>query len=292
MLEIKDTEVSIIIVTWNSEDEILECVNSIIGNTEDLNYEVIIIDNKSTDKTAEILKSNYEEKSDFIKLIFNETNTGYTKANNQGIETASGKNILLLNPDTKITDDSIRKLNQKLNENKKRGGIAPQLLNEDLSIQKSCRTFPRYFDMFCEMSLLSKIFPDSELLSNWKMNYFSHNEERVVEQPMAAALMIKKSIVDEIKNFDERYSMFFNDVDLCRKIKNAGYNILFYPDAKIIHQKGVSIYKDRVRMIKVWNEDCLKYFKKYHYNFIFYNLLFLSLKVTGFLRITFYKLTK
>lgn len=290
MLDNKEKDVSIVIVSWNSEDEILDCVISIMNHTKEINFEVVIVDNNSSDKTAELLKESYGEKSDLIKLIFNGENTGYTKANNQGIKTASGKNILLLNPDTKITDNSILKLNQKLNENERNGAIAPQLLNEDLSIQKSCRTFPRYFDMFCEMSLLSKIFPDSELLSNWKMNYFTHNEERSVEQPMAAALMIKKKVLEEISYFDERYSMFFNDVDLCRKIKNCGYNILFFPEAKIIHKKGVSIYKDRLRMIRVWNDDCLKYFKKYHNNFIFYNLLLLGLKITGFFRILLYKM--
>ncbi|HMS66025.1 MAG TPA: glycosyltransferase family 2 protein [Ignavibacteria bacterium] len=285
-------ELSIVIVTWNSEQEISGCINSIIENTASINFEIIVIDNDSNDKTAEVLKSFDKIKSCDLKLIFNSNNFGYTKACNQGIEIAMGENIFLLNPDTQFTLNCAELLMKKLNEDAGTGGIAPQLLNEDLTIQKSCRTFPRYFDIFCEMTLLSRIFPDSELLSNWKMNYFSHNEERSVEQPMAAALMIKKKVLDEVKNFDDRYSMFFNDVDLCKKIRDKGYTILFFPEARIIHQKGVSIYKDRVRMIKVWNDDCLKYFKKYHYNIIFYNLLALSLKVTGFFRILFYRITK
>ena len=285
-------ELSVIIVTWNSGNEISDCISSIIDNSGKISLEIIIVDNDSADNTAEVLKSYAEKYPGIIKLIFNRHNCGFTKACNQGIEITSGKNIFLLNPDTVILNNSVDKLYKRLTGDNKAGAIAPQLLNADGTIQKSCRTFPRYFDMFCEMSFLSAVFPESELLSNWKMNYFSHNEERVVEQPMAAALMVKKKILDEAGNFDERFLMFFNDVDLCRKIREKGFNIIFFPEAKAEHEKGVSIYKDRVRMIKVWNEDCLKYFKKYHYNIILYSWLYLSLKFTGFFRILFYKIFK
>jgi len=286
--------ISIIIVTWNSEDEIAECLSSIFDSSANVSFEIIIIDNNSSDKTIEVLEDFENKFPGKIKIILNKKNLGFTKGCNQGIRIASGKNILLLNPDTKITGNAIELLNIKLDADENTGAIAPQLINYDMTIQKSCRTFPGYFDMFCEMTMLSKIFPDSHLLSNWKMNYFSHDEERIVKQPMAAALMVKKKVMNEINNFDERYEMFFNDVDLCKKINAKGYKILFYPEVKIFHTKGVSIYKDRVRMIKIWNEDCLKYFKKYYYknNFFLYNWLLISLKVTGFFRILHYKLTK
>lgn len=284
-------DLSVVIVTWNSEHEIGECLNSIIDNTKDLNYEIVIVDNNSSDNTLDVAGKIAEKKFHRIKIIINGENAGFTKACNQGIFSSSGKSILLLNPDTKITDNSINKLYQKLNSNEKTGAVAPQLLNDDLSIQNSVRTFPAYFDMFCELSLLSYIFPESKTFARWKMKYFSHDEETKAEQPMAAALMIKKKVLDEIDNFDERYNMFFNDVDICKKIYDKGYDIIFYPDSKIIHSKGISIYKDRERMIKVWNDDCLRYFKKYHNNLLLYYWLYVSLKVSGFFRIILYKLT-
>lgn len=285
-------DLSVIIVTWNSESEICDCLNSIIENTKDLNYEIIIVDNNSSDKTAKVIKEFTGNDFNRIKIIINNNNLGFTKACNQGILSSSGKNILLLNPDTKVTGDSIKILLDKLEHDEKTWAIAPQLLNTNNTVQKSCRTFPSYFDMFCELSLLSYIFPESKIFSRWKMNYFNHNEESAVEQPMAAALMIKKEVLNEINNFDERYLMFFNDVDLCKKIYNKGYEIIFYPEAKVIHNKGVSIYKDRERMIRIWNDDCLNYFKKYHYNFLLYNWLLISLKFSGFFRILFYKFHK
>ena len=286
------TDLSIIIVTWNSENEISGCLNSIIDNTAEINFEIIIVDNNSSDDTQKKIREVSEEKYHRITVILNNDNKGFTKACNQGILSSKGEHVLFLNPDTRVTKGSLKFLIDKLISSGKTGAVAPQLLNDDKTIQKSCRTFPDYFDMFCEFSLLTYIFPDSILFSNWKMNYFDHNEERTVEQPMAAALMVRKKVLNEIGNFDERYIMFFNDVDLCKKIYDAGYTILFCPGAKIFHEKGISIYKVRERMIRIWNDDCLSYFRKYHYNYILYNWLLLSLRLSGFFRILYYKLKK
>lgn len=274
-----DILLSIVIVTWNAEDEIEACLNSIIRYNKDIPIEIIVIDNDSKDKTRNILK-NYSVQTDFIKVILNDDNKGFTLANNQGIKKAQGDFILLLNPDTKVTENSLIKLIEQLATSGTMGAITPQLLNEDHTIQPSCRTFPRYWDMFCELTLLSKLFPMSKIFARWKMNYFNHNEIDEVEQPMAAALMIKKNVMDKVNGFDERYKMFFNDVDLCKSIVDAGYKIYFYPDSKIFHLKGASIYKDRKNMLKIWNDDCITYFKKYYNNFLLIPLLSIGLKLS------------
>ena len=283
---------SVVIVTWNSEDEIDACIGSILKTAREHgfdDYEIIIVDNASGDETVNIIEGYG---SDRIRLIVNGENTGYTKASNQGIETAKGEYVLLLNPDTVIKGNALRGLVDYLKGKGGAGAAAPQLLNEDGTIQKSCRKLPRYPDMFFEMSLLAAVFPKSSFFARWKMNYFDHNSEQPVEQPMAAALMIKKRVLDNVGNMDSRYQMFFNDVDLCRKILDSGKDIMFYPAEKIVHAKGKSVYKDRARMIKIWNDDCLKYFKKYHNNIVLYPLLFIGIKTTGAFRILFYKIFK
>ncbi|MFZ1321965.1 MAG: glycosyltransferase family 2 protein [Ignavibacteria bacterium] len=292
--KIKVSVISVIIVTWNSLDEIISCIYSIINNQNksDSEIELIVVDNNSSDDTKEKLEQIKKEFHDKIILIYNKENLGFTKACNQGIEISTGDNILLLNPDTEIVNNAIGKMADKLNSEVSIGAVAPKLLNEDGSIQKSCRTFPEYSDMFFEMTLLSKLFPKSKMFSRWKMNYFDYDTECKVEQPMAAALMIKKGVLENIDNFDERYKMFFNDVDICKKIYDSGKSIIFYPDAEVIHIKGVSIYKDRVKMIRTWNKDCAEYFKKYHNNIILFNLLKAGLAISGAVRILLYKLTK
>jgi len=172
-------ELSIIIVTWNSEEEIAECLRPVcdqIGKNGNFVFEIIIVDNHSSDNTYRVIekfKSYYKEN---ITLIRNSDNIGFTKACNQGIELAQGQNILFLNPDTEIIDDTLYKLYNYQNSNEKIGAVAPQLLNEDMTIQYSCRMLPKYRDMFFELKLLSAIFPKSKFFSRWKMRYFSHNE--------------------------------------------------------------------------------------------------------------------
>jgi GT2 family glycosyltransferase len=288
-------DLSIIIVTWNSEEEIAECLRAVsdrISKDGDLSFEIIIVDNNSSDNTYRVLEKYKSYFNENITLIRNSDNLGFTKACNQGIDLAKGQNVLFLNPDTEIIDDALSKLCYYLNSDEKIGAVAPQLLNEDMTIQYSCRTLPKYRDMFFELKLLSALFPKSKFFSRWKMRYFSHNELSEVEQPMAAALMVKKNILVEIGNMDERFVMFFNDVDLCKKILDNGYKIVYYPGAKVVHKKGSSVYQDRARMISMWNEDCLSYFKKHDYNIIFYTLLLLGLKFSGFFRIIFVKIRR
>lgn len=279
-----NVDLSIIIVTWNSESEIMNCLNSIKDNSGRLNIEIIVVDNNSHDGTRSLIKEYVSANNILTVLIENDRNLGFTKACNQGIKVSSGKNVLFLNPDTQIFENGIRKLYSRLESDPEAGAVAPQLLNPDKSIQYSCRTFPEYIDMFCELTLMSRIFPKSKTFSRWKMKYFDHNTERNVDQPMAAALMVKRRLLNDINNFDERFNMFFNDVDLCKSIYENGYKIIFFPESKFFHEKGKSIYKVRSEMIRIWNEDCLKYFKKHNYKFLKYNLLKIGLRVSGLFR--------
>ena len=271
--ESSNIDLSIIIVTWNSEEDLPECLNSILDNNYNFKFEVIIVDNNSSDNSAKVINNFIEIYDSDIKLIINKVNVGFTKACNQGIKISKGNYILFLNPDTEIVENSLDFLYKKFIMENSFAAIVPQLLNVDGTIQYSCRKLPRYIDLYFEIFLLSSIFSTSTFFSRWKMKYFSHDEETEVEQPMAAAFLLKKSILDVINNFDESYYMFFNDVDLCKKISDKNMKILFYPEAKIIHKKGISINKDHAKMIKAWNSDCLKYFKKYHYNFVKFHVL-------------------
>jgi len=283
-------ELAIIIVTWNSEDEIIGCLKSLHEHANDINPDITVIDNDSSDNTVSVIENFLEINSGRINLIKNSINTGFTKACNQGINLNPGKDILLLNPDTKITKNSIHDLLMKLYSDDAAGAVAPQLLNEDGSIQSSCRSFPEYADMFFEMTFLSRIFSKSRIFNHWKMGNFEHTDEREVDQPMGAAILIKSKVIEDTKGFDEQFEMFFNDVDLCKRIYEAGYRIVFFPESKFYHKKGSSIYKDRVRMIKTWNRDCLKYFRKNNYRFVLFQILSFSLHVTGFFRILYHKI--
>jgi GT2 family glycosyltransferase len=189
-----------------------------------------------------------------------------------------------------LDKDCLEHLYNFLNNNNNYSAVCPQLLNEDDSVQYSIRKFPNYISLFFEFFLLAYLFPRSKIFNNWKMEYFDYTKDSDVLQPMAAALLIRKENLNKSENMDERFEMFFNDVDLCKKISDSGKKIRYLKDAKAVHKKGASVYKNRIKMIRIWNKDCIAYFEKYHKNFFLLLWLKISLQITSFFRIIFYKL--
>jgi GT2 family glycosyltransferase len=281
-------DVSVLIVTWNSSKEIKACAESVIRNSDNLSVELIIIDNNSSDDTFKIINNLHYGN---LHTYQNNENLGYTKAVNRAIRYSTGKNIFLLNPDTLLKENTIDTLNKFLNEALDYGACAPLMLNENGTLQYSLRNFPDYRKMFCEFSLLAYIFPKTKLFGSWRMKYYDYSKDSDINQPMAAALMIKRELLDKIETMDERFEMFFNDVDLCKRIIEAGKKIRLLTKVKVIHKYGESVYKDRVRMIKTWNKDCVKYFEKFHNNAVLLLWLKINLKISEIIRILFYKIS-
>jgi GT2 family glycosyltransferase len=287
------SSLTIALVTWNSEDDIAECLSSLfhaVAKVPQVRLETVIIDNASSDNTIRVIENFLRVTDQNIVFIKNNDNLGFTKACNQAIQVSTGDYIFILNPDTEILNSSIKLMMQYLDDNDDVGVVAPQLVSQRSEIQFSCRTFPKYRDMFFEMLMLASFFPKSEFFSRWKMRYFDHNSLREVDQPMGAALLLKRKVLESVGGLDERFIMFFNDVDFCKRICDAGFKIIFYPDAKVRHSTGVSVYKDRSAMIKHWNGDCLKYFRKHNFSPVPYAFLFIGLKITGFIRIILQKI--
>ena len=253
--------ISIIIVTYNSEKEIVNCINSLLPKMLDLNGEIVIIDNNSNDSTVSLL-NEIDNKN--ITIIQNSTNIGYTIANNQGVMKSTGEYLFFLNPDTLISNGEIKNLLGELQNDKDCGAIAPQLRFPNGRIQNSCRRFPRRRDILYESIGLSKLFKNSKKFNYWKMGDFDHKITRLVDQPAGAAIIIPKKIIKEIGLLDEKFPMFFSDVDICKRIWNAGYNIQFNTNSFIIHTGGASVYQKRIKMIVSSHLSYWKYFNKYN----------------------------
>jgi GT2 family glycosyltransferase len=252
-------DLSIIIVTWNSQEYIRNCLDSIFLSSGNFSSEVIMVDNGSSDQTAEIVEEFYPQ----VNLIQNKTNLGYAKANNQGLEEAKGEYILLLNPDTQVLEDALFLMYELMEQNPKVGALGPKLLNPDKSVQPSCREFPTFSTLVWEFSGLSRLFPRSKTFGRWRMGYFDFDKAREVDQPMGSCLMLRKETLENVGIFDENFEIFFNDVDLCYRIKKSGWKIYFYPEAKVIHHKGASTRKAKARMIWLSHLAFYKFFKKH-----------------------------
>lgn len=274
---------SVIIVTWNSSDCIEECLDSLKRESSDL--EVLVVDNNSQDGTQKIVRNKFP----WVRLIENPRNLRYAKANNQGIEQSSGEYILFLNPDTRLNSGAISKLMNFIETHREVGALAPQLLHLDLTVQPSCREFPTLKIMAWEFLGLSHLFPKSRTFGRWRMGYFDHMGLREVDQPMGSCLLISRRVLAEVGSFDERFPMFMNDVDLCYRIRKAGWPIIFFPGASVIHRLGESTQRAKPRMIISSHRSICHYFKKHHpawWNELLGGFLFL----TAFIRVTLLKL--
>jgi GT2 family glycosyltransferase len=230
--------ISIIIVNWNTRQITINCINSIVENTI-IPYEIIVIDNCSTDGSQEALG-----KINLIKLIRNDANVGFAKANNQGMLIAQGDVFLLLNSDTIILGNAIEDAYRILKSDPTFAMVGCKLLNEDLTLQRSCSFFPSLLTPILGKQIVSKIrnkyFPffstrlDSAYLDE------EHDQPLFPDWIMGAFMMVRKEAVDQVGMFDEDYFMYDEDMDWCYRFKKAGWGIHYIPDTAIVHFGGAS----------------------------------------------------
>ena len=266
-------EISTVIVTYNSANEIKKCIDSLLNASRGLLQHIIIIDNASRDNTVAIIEKcvldSYQKKIT-IELIKNQQNKGFTKAVNQGLAKVKGDFILLLNPDTELQTNTLSALMNYLNDHPEIAVIAPQLVFPDGSVQPSCRRFPLHQDVLFEIFGLGILFPRHRIFNRWKMGDFDHSQTREVDQPQGAYLLVRTEAFNQVGVLDPKFRMFFSDVDWCQRYKKCGWKIVFYPKVKVIHHQGTSVYNNRARMIVTSHRDFYHYFCKYYQRRIYY----------------------
>jgi len=278
---LKELSLSIVIVTYQSEKDIGGCLATIPKKEE---YEILVIDNASQDRTTEIVKVKYP----WVRLIRNKKNLGYARANNQGIKMSRGKYILLLNPDTQLGEGFCEKMVRFMEENPSVSVLAPKILNPDGSIQHSIREFPDYQILFWEITGLSHLFPQSPVFGRWRIKYFDYGKIQEVSQPMASALLLRRTVFEAIGFFDEKFPIYYNDVDFLKRTRDKGLRVIYYPNAEVIHKRGASTKLFWGRMIFEQHKSLYQYFKKYKKGKIFYPCFLFS----AILRHLFYYLTR
>lgn len=253
-------ELAILIVSWNTRELLRQCLTSLQAELATISAEVILVDNASADGSAEMAGAEFP----WVRLIANETNRGFAAANNQALALSSAEYILLLNPDTEVKPGAIRSLLDFLKAHPKAGIAAPQLLNSDGTIQRSCRQFPTFAGMLFELMGLSKMFPNDKRFGAYKMLDFNHDCERQVDQPEGACLLLPRKVIDEVGSLDEGYFMLFEEVDWCYRIKKAGWEIWFTPAAQVVHHYGQSIKQVKVRMILCSHRGLYRFWLKHY----------------------------
>jgi len=254
-------QLSIVILNWKVRELLRKCLVSIYEHTAGVDFEVFVVDNDSRDGSVEMVLTEFPQ----VTLIANNVNGGFAKGNNQGLEQAQGDFVLLLNPDTELQDNALPEMINVLQEHPEAGICGPQLLNTDGSPQNSVRRFPDFCSQALVMLKLHNFLPQLSPVRRYFAADFDYSREQPVDQVMGAAFMIRRDVLEDIGKLDEDYFIWFEEVDYCRRAKDAGYEVLYTPRAQIIHHGGESFAQAfGPRKQGYLNDSLLKYFKKHH----------------------------
>jgi len=239
---------SVLIVNWNTCELLRACLSSLEAHLSEIEHEIIVVDCASHDDSATMVAREFPG----VSLLALNENAGFAKGNNLAFAQSKGEFIWLLNPDTEVFEGAAQTLVAFLEENPRVGGVASALMDaRDGSFQRSCRTFPTPAALWCEASGLSKFFPRSKRFGFYKMGWFSHRTQKQVPQPMASSFMLRREAIESSGGlFDERFPIFFNDVDLCWRLAKRGWEVWYFPDAKVKHWGGAATKQRRGEMIR------------------------------------------
>jgi GT2 family glycosyltransferase len=251
---------SIIIVNWKVKDLLDKCLSSILRYKNNYNLEIFVVDNDSQDGSPEMVRDKYPE----VNLIALDKNIGFGAANNLAINKSKADYIFLLNPDTEISKDFLPNIFAYVHNNPNIGIIGPRIINDDGSKQASIRRHPSLLSQILVMFKLTNIPIINGLLNNYLFKDFDYNKEQPVEQVMGAAMFIQKSVFDKIGVFDEKFFIWFEEVDLCKRASTAGIKIKYFPGASIIHHGAQSFSKaNSLKKQMIFNKSLLNYFTKH-----------------------------
>ncbi len=252
-------DLSIIIVSWNVRDYLEACLSSINANHGSLDLEVIVVDSGSLDGSQQMVKQSFPG----VRLIDCGENVGFPRGNNLGLAEANGQYTLLLNPDTEIVGDALVSMINYLDSHSEVGLVGGQLLNSDGTIQSSKRRFPTLGTAIFESTWLEAIAP-RKLLTAYYVEDFPSDTPTQVDWLTGACLMTRRKVVEQVGPMDEAYFMYSEELDWCRRIKEAGWQIVYLPEAKVVHHIGKSSDQAVAERHLNFQRAKLRYFQKYH----------------------------
>jgi GT2 family glycosyltransferase len=286
-------KLSIVIVNYNVKYFLEQCLHSVQNGCQGLDAEVFVVDNNSVDGSIRMVKEKFPD----VHLIENKENTGFSKANNQAIRKSKGEYVLLLNPDTIVEDDTLRKVVQFMDEHPDAGGLGVKMLDgKGKFLPESKRGLPSPAVAFYKIIGLSGLFPKSRIFGKYHLGFLDKEKTHEIDVLAGAFMLLRKSVLAEIGLLDESFFMYGEDVDLSYRITKAGYKNYYYPETRIIHYKGESTKKSSMNYVFMFYNAMIvfanKHFSKGNaqtysmmINFAIYLRAFISLASRFFSRI-------
>jgi len=254
-------DLSIIIVSWNVRDLLAACLRSIQARpARALAVEVIVVDSASNDDTPQMVRDQFPD----VVLMAQSENIGFTRGNNLGMAVAKGRHLLLLNPDTEVIADALEQMTAHLDAHPQVGIVGPHTLNTDGSTQSTRRRFPTLATALFESTWLQGLAPRSVLERYYVVDATDDAEAVEVDWVQGSALMARRAVYQQIGGLDEGYVMYSEEMDWCRRAKDAGWGIAYLGGARITHHGGKSSEQVTARRHIHFQQSKLRYFRKYH----------------------------
>lgn len=253
-------KLSVVIICWNDLRVIRECLSSIYRETRTTEFEVIVADNGSTDGSIEFIRANYPT----VRIVENDANLGFARGNNSGIRVSEGDYVLILNPDTIIGTRSLDRFVAFADRHPEAGGFGCRILNPDGSYQISARPFPTIRRLLLAglyLRLLGRLsgFFTTDLYSGWE-----GDSERTVEWQSGCCVLFRGDLLRGLGGFDERFFYQYEEVDLCFRVWQAGFPIVFTPEVTVTHLGGQSVGRFPTRFAVEKMRNRYRYFYKHY----------------------------
>lgn len=267
-------ELSIVIVNWNTGDLLCRCVHSILDRATALQktrgvwrlpstgycLEVLVVDSASLDGSAEMVRNAFPE----VRLYASEINLGYTGGNNLGIRESRGRFVLLLNADTEVQDDALSTMVSYLEAHDRVGVLGPRLRYADGRVQSSRRRFPSLYTALIDSTFLEKWFPNHRELARYRMSDRSPDVVSDVDWLVGACLLVRREVIDQVGLLDDGYFMYSEELDWQKRIRDAGWKIVYLPSAKVMHYEGKSSEQVGALTHIRFGRSKVRYFGKHH----------------------------
>ncbi len=252
-------ELSLVILSWNTRDLTLACLRALYADQSEFSREVIVVDNGSEDDSADAIAAQFPE----VRLLRNAKNEGYSRGNNLGAALAKGRFLCLLNSDTEVRPKALDQMLRFLDCNPEYGAVGPRLVHPDGRVQSACKRFPGLLTAVCFDSFFGSFPPGSWVQRRYLMADFDHLESRDVDQPPGACFMLERALYEELDGMDEELWLFYNDVDLCRRLQAMGKRIRYLASAEVMHHEGAST-SSFGKFVVMWNRNRMAYYRKQH----------------------------
>ncbi|OGG03803.1 hypothetical protein A2Z33_04940 [Candidatus Gottesmanbacteria bacterium RBG_16_52_11] len=263
------TDVSIVIVSYNTSELLRKCLVSVAEGTGRLTVETVVVDNGSQDGSAAMVRRQFPD----VRIIPLDRNTGFSKANNIGMKHATGRYVLLLNSDCELDKNTLPEMAAFLDQKPVAGAATCRLNLSDGSIDPAChRGFPTPWASLAYLSGLERLFPTTRLFGGYHMGYQKSGSQHEVDCISGAFFMVRKELIRPVGNLDEDYFMYAEDIDWCYRIKKAGWQIWYNPDVSTVHRKKQSGRRHPERRVRIaaeleFHRNNLKFYRKHYRHF-------------------------